>query len=371
MVLTNSFKKIVSHLAAAFLSAALGGATAGPAANSSVSTRATMTAPQSIFISGHSLTDSVLSSDVAAIAAAFGRPVHWNLQYLAGSTIKARSEDGKRGLNRANQPKMNRPAKHPERPYDVLLITEQHSLLGSLVWSNTIRYLRDFHDRFIESNPQGLTFFYVPWLSLDDKSSPKRWIAYERAADPVWTCVVEEINGSIGMDGRGDRIRLLPAALALAKLVELATQGAGLPGITQRSVRATVDSLVADDVHLTRLGTYYMALVVFAYTFGYSPQGAWHPADVTEAQAKALQETAATFVAHASSPVMPLAECQVYVRQTFMWTYLGYADAVQWRRERGLFGALYLRLKASVQWMRLFASDGPDNPFSAAAYRRN
>lgn len=335
-----------------------------------------MAAPKSMFVSGHSLTNEPLPSDVAAIAAGFGMPLEWNRQYLEGSTIQARSAGGKIGIDRANKPvdpwvEIDRPTQHPDRPYDMLLITEQHSILGSLVWNKTASYLRGFHDRFIKSNPNGVTFFYEPWLSLDNKSNPARWIAYERAAAPVWRCVVEQLNTTTLAGNRLDGIYSLPAALALAKLVEVATQDGGLPGITQPSIRATVDRLIADEVHLTRLGNYYMALVVFAYTFRHSPLGAWHPADVTQAQAKALQETAAAFAAEAPSAALPLAECQAYVRQSFLGTYLSYAEAAQWRRERGRLGALYVRSKLAVQWSRLFATDTAENPFSPLAYRQD
>lgn len=337
---------------------------------------APMAAPQSLFVSGHSLTNEPLQSDIAAIAAGFGMPLTWNRQHLEGSTIEARSAEGSKGVDRANQPvdvfsEIARPAQHPERPYDVLLITEQHSILGSLVWNKTASHLRTFHNRFVASNPNGVTFFFEPWLSLDDKSKPARWIAYERAASPVWRCVVAELNLADQAGGGRDRLRSIPAALALAKLVELATRDGGLSGITQPTVRATVDSLFSDDVHLTRLGSYYISLVVFAYTFEHSPLGAWHPADVSQEQAKALQETAAAFVAETPAAALPLAECRDYVLQSFLGTYLSYAEAVQWRRDKGRVGALYLRAKLAVQWPRLFASDTADNPFSASAYRPN
>lgn len=345
-----------------------------------------MPVPQRMFISGHSLTNEPLPSDLAAIASGFGFQFSWNRQHLEGSSIRQRSRGDAsgnapwagyaQGFDRANRPidvlaELGRPVLHADQPYDALLITEQHSLLGTLVWNETLRHLRDFHDRFIERSPNGVTYFYESWLSLDSKDDPKRWIAYERAAAPVWRCIVEQTNLAIAAEGRQDRIQSLPAALALAGLIERATQGADLPGITRGSVRATVDSLVADDVHLTRLGNYYMALVTFAYTSRQSPRGAWHPAEITAEQAQALQEVAATVAAQPQPAAMPLATCRDYVRKSFMWTYLGYTDATHWRRERGFLGSLYFRFKLAVQWLWLFSSDKPENPFTDAAYRRS
>ena len=73
---------------------------------------------------------------------------------------------------------------------------------------------------------------------------------------------------------------------ALAELVERATQGHGVAGVTGSTVRNTVNRIVNDDVHLTRLGSYYMALVSYAAIYRRSPEGAWAPEDVTDEQAK-------------------------------------------------------------------------------------
>lgn len=344
-----------------------------------------MRIPERIFVSGHSLTNEPIPSDLAAIAAGFGHKVWWNRQYLEGSSIKQRSRGDAegaspwtgyaKGIDYKNAPidvlaELRRPAHHPDQPYDTLLITEQHGVLSSLVWQDTPTHLRDFHDRFIALNPDGVTYFYESWLSLDSKADPRRWIAYERAAAPVWRCVVAQTNAALAAEGRRDRIISLPAALALAGLIERATQGGGVPGITRESVQATVGSIVEDQVHLTRLGNYYMALVTFAYMFPQSPRGAWHPAEVTPQQAAALQEIAASISAESLPPPMSIEDCRDYVRRSFMWTYLSYFGETFWRSEKGYLGSLYLRAKVAVQWWRLFGSDGPENPLSKAAYQK-
>lgn len=344
-----------------------------------------MRIPERIFVSSHSLINEPIPSDLAAIAAHFGFKVSWNRQYLEGSSIKQRSrgdaEGGApwvgyaKGFNYKNAPadvlaEFRRPTHHPDQPYDTLLITEQHGVLSSLIWQDTARHLRDFHDRFIAYNPDGVTYFYESWLSLDSKSDPRRWIAYERAAAPVWRCVVAQINATIAAEGRRDRIVSLPAALALAGLIERATQGGGVPGITRESVHATVGSIVEDQVHLTRLGNYYMALVTFAYMFPQSPRGAWYPAEITPQQAVVLQEIAASITAEPLPPSMSIEDCRSYVRSSFMWTYLSYFGDAFWRSEKGYLGSLYLHLKVAVQWWRLLGRDGPENPLTKAAYQK-
>ncbi len=339
-----------------------------------------MPVPQRMFVSGHSLTNEPVPSYLAAIATGFGFPFSWNRQHLEGSSIKQRTRGTAsgdapwagyaQGFDRANQPidVLAEFRRQQENPYDALLITEQHSLLGSLVWNGTPVHLRDFQDKFSTHNPNGTTYFFEPWLSLNDKSDPRRWTAYERAAAPVWRCIVGQMNQTLAAEGRRDRIMSLPMALALVHLIEAATQGAGIPGITKDSVRATVDSLVSDDVHLTPLGNYYIALVTFALTFRHPVQGAWHPPEVTAQQASALQAAADVFVRLPQAPAMPLAECRSYVLRSYMWTYLGYTNLTDWHKQHGYLGSLYFRLKLIAQWVPLFLSDKPENPFSTSAY---
>ena len=52
----------------------------------------------------------------------------------------------------------------------------------SMIWHDTVRYLRHFHERFIAANPRGTTWFYESWLYVSDKDDPRRWIAFEREA---------------------------------------------------------------------------------------------------------------------------------------------------------------------------------------------
>jgi hypothetical protein len=341
--------------------------------------------PQRLFISGHSLTNEPIPSYLADIAQSLGQQHSWNRQYLEGSSIKQRSRGDSidetqwpgyaRGFDFKNDPvnvimEFQKPTRHPGQPYDALLITEQHAVLGSLVWNDTVFYLRNFQDRFAVHNPKGVTYFFEPWLSLDEKKNPRRWIAYERAAAPVWDCVVSQLDRTIVSEGRKDRIIRIPAALAPADRVERAITKPGVVGITRDNAQATVDSLIQDDVHLTSLGAYYVALVIFAVMFERSPESAWHPADVTAQQAAALQRVAAEFWAQRQPAAMTLSACRRYVLTSFLWKFLGYMDAAYWRSEMSYFRSLYLRTKLAIQWPLLFLGGSVNNPFSEAAYKR-
>lgn len=317
-----------------------------------------------LFISGHSLTDNPLPGHLAAIARSLGTPLQWNRQYMVGSSIRARVRgagtepestgwDGYRqGFNREGEnlnvlSELRHPRTVSGGAYDALLITEEHELLNSLLANDTVRYLRHYHDRFIEGNATGRTFFYESWLGIDDKNDPRRWIAYERAASPVWQCLVTRINSSLASEGRGDRIASLPAGLALAGLIEQATQGSGVPGISGASVRETVDRLVKDNVHLTALGSYYAALVSYATIFDRSPLGAWAPEGVGTTQARALQTIAWQFVSdhRANHRVLTLDQCRALLQRSFIATFWGYLRDISWRKDLGT-------VHATLRWAR-------------------
>jgi hypothetical protein len=286
-----------------------------------------------VFISGHSLTDNPMSDDMAAIAQSLSTPMWWNQQIVLGSPSRVRTRgtvlsdptfSGYRtGKNRSSS-NMNvvsellNPQTIGGERYDTLLLTERHDLVDTLTWEDTVRYTRHFHDRAVAGNSRANTYLYHSWLSLSDKSNPGAWIAFERAAAPAWQCVASRVNLSLASQGRSDRVSYLPAGLALAGLVEQATRGA-VAGVSAATVRETVDRIVQDDVHLTRLGIYYISLVNYASIYRRSPLGAWAPSEVNATQARALQEHAWNAVAnHYNSATAPsMDQCQAYMRDQF------------------------------------------------------
>ncbi|MXQ13734.1 hypothetical protein [Microvirga makkahensis] len=341
-----------------------------------------------IFVSGHSLTDRPLPDYLATIADSLGTPAVWNQQNLFGSSIRERirgrgagetgwvgysqgeNRDGQ-GLNVINE--LRRPQTIDTDRYDALIITEQHTLLGSLIWNDTVRYLRHFHDRIIEGNPQATTYLYHSWISLNDKDNPNRWIAYEREALSAWQCVAARINQSLAAEGRTDRISSLPAAAALAALVERATQGAGLPGISGESVRQTMERLFRDDVHLTPLGTYYIALVSYAIVYRRSPLGAWAPSEIDQTQTATLQQMAWTFVTDIArdQQANSLEACRAIVSNEFVYTYWSYIRDTYWRQEGNTIQAYAKWLQHLARWRYRLSREDEDNPlYYSAAHDR-
>jgi hypothetical protein len=291
-----------------------------------------------IFFSGHSLIDNPLPDYVASISQSLNTPLSWNQQNIPGSPIRFRTRGsdmnattfpgystGKNrtgsGMNVVNE--LRQPQTIGGQRYDTLVLTERHDIVQTLMWENTVAYTRHFHDRLIEGNPQATTYLYHSWLGVPNKSAPANWVSYERAAAPAWQCVATRVNQSLQQAGRVDRVVYMPAGLALASLVEQATQGSGVPGVTGGSVRETVDRIFSDDVHLTPLGIYYMALVNYASVYRRSPAGAWAPSTVSAAQAQSLQAVAWQAVAgHFNNFSAPdLSQCRAAMRDSVCPAY--------------------------------------------------
>lgn len=343
-----------------------------------------------VFWSGHSLTDPPIPEFVAEIAGGFGTSMQWNRHSMAGASLQARtrgrppSETGwdgyRQGYNRNTEnmdviAELRTPRTVGGGKYDALVITDVHDMLWWIHRGDSVRLLRHYHERFLEGNPLGKTFFYEAWLGINDKDDPRSWIEYERAASPVWQCVATRVNTSLEFERRTDRIASLPAGLALATLVERATSKAGLAGISGASVRETLDRLFGDAVHLTRLGAYYVALVSYAIVSERSPIGAWRPVDIDPMQATQLQRVAADFVSNYQSTNRPLTleKCSALVRDSFAETFWRYTNDGALAPGDSWMSAWLERTKHAVKRMRniynyrrAFADNSFENPFRFA-----
>jgi hypothetical protein len=226
---------------------------------------------------------------------------------------------------------------------DTLIVTEQHTLIGNLVWNDSSGNLRRLHERLIAANPRGRTWFYAPWLNLDDQTDPRRWIAYERAASPVWQCVATRVNAALAAEGRADRVEFLPASALLAALVERVVQG-GVAGVS-------VAMLLRDDVHLTPLGSYFLSLAVVATLFERSPAGAAVPEGIDAATARVLQGLAWELVQQERARRESLSQAACRERtQAFVAPYAAYVRDVIDKPRLGTWRAWWLWAKHRAIW---------------------
>jgi hypothetical protein len=301
-----------------------------------------------------------------------GTPMKWNRQYIVGSSISRRtlgSGDARtswtgyrEGYNRDSEgldviEELGSGSTVDGSRYDALLITEQHNFMDAILRNDTVRLLRHYHDRVVDGNSAATTYFYHSWLGVNDKSDPRTWIDYERAASRAWNCVATRVNTSLTLEGRSDRIVSLPAGAALATLVEILTVGSGVEGLTQENVRETLDLLFIDTVHLRPVGVYYIALVTYSAIYKRSPVGAWHPPFISGETARSLQQIAWEFVSsyYDNFENTSLDSCAQWVAREFhaiYWRYLreGYRSTGQVRQYlRSIRG--YRQSRASLRML--------------------
>lgn len=91
-----------------------------------------------------------------------------------------------------------------------------------------------------------------------------------------------------------------------------------------------MDSLFADDVHTTTLGSYYMSLVTYSFLYRKAPTATAVPNGISANAATSLKAIAWNFVTNYVDTNQPLtlAQCQSYMRDTFCsshWNFAGSA----------------------------------------------
>lgn len=303
-------------------------------------------------ISGHSLTDEPLGAMVSEIASSLGSKSEWQRQNIVGSPISARTighRENERdpvahpwtgytsGRNKeGNAFDLVRELRHPSTSsgsYGFLVIAERHDSLGPLQWEKTVPVLRHFYELAREGSPQLRGYFYTTWADVEGegstKANPAGWVRYEREQLKLWESITSRINDSLAREKRADRLATLPASGALAELVDRATTGK-VPGVTQGSVKATMDALFSDNVHQTTLGRYYIACVTYSALARRSPKGAWKPEDVSPEAAASLQALAWDYIStyykdHPNGPQYTFAERAGIARNfsVLFWKYRG------------------------------------------------
>lgn len=286
-----------------------------------------------LFISGHSLTDRPLPDMLAAMLAADGRPIDWNRQDIGGSTIRERTEGRPgtppgsghaAGVDRDGAPIDIRTELSRQPPYDMLIVTERHTVLDVIAYEGFPGTLKGLVELFLAASPAGTSYFYAPWLGIGSREDPGRWIAFERAADPVWRCAVAGVNATLAAEGKAGRIGFIPAAGALADLVAQMIAAPEAAGFAKGAKPADiVAALFTDDVHLTALGFYFVALVTYGVAFDGDVAAAPMPAGIDPVRGEAMRRFAAAAVAAARAAPVP-ADCKG-MPQRFIADYVAYS----------------------------------------------
>lgn len=294
-----------------------------------------------LYISGHSLTDRPMPDMVADIARHAGLDWEWNRQHIAGSSIRQRTlgEDSadpasgyRSGVDRDGGPV---DVLMSAGSFDTFVITEWHRVLDALLGADMLPALRDFIERVTRANPEASIYFYAPWADVSDLAKPNAWIAYERAASPVWHCLAERANTSAESNRP---IGFIPASKALADLVSWLIEAEDAAGFEGAKPSDITSILFTDRVHLTDLGVYFVALITFGTIVAHQEPGstnthpagllanAWLPDNLDPAQAKTLRAFAASYLSTSSNDIAPHACANI--SSAFVLTYQDYMHRV-------------------------------------------
>jgi hypothetical protein len=251
--------------------------------------------------SGHSLLDNPIPDWVQAIAVAKSDTLGWEQQNTPGRLIRHHtfgdggwkgygSGKNRLGSNKNMLQELASPSSLPSgERYDTLVITERNDPLNTIEYENTAGFLRHYHDRLAERSPATRTLLYQVWPAIQ-RSDPRQWIDFVQTELVLWECIAGKVNLSLEAEGRGRSVAVVPGGLALARALEAAFADQ-LPGVSG-SPAQRVGAFFKDDVHLTPLGQYFIAAVLYAALFGKSPEGAHATAAVPADTALALERIA-------------------------------------------------------------------------------
>jgi hypothetical protein len=330
------------------------------------------------FYSGHSLSDGVPEA-VEQIARSLGHRLKFETQSMGYSLLRQRTKGeapsasewpGYRsgsnregsGLNVAEELRQPRRLA-PGARYDALVVTERHDLPAIARKERTAFYLTDMARHLLVGNPNAEVLLYHTWLHLDP-DAPWPWIEYERAVLPMWECVASRAN--LDLPARGDvpRVRVLPGGAALAELAAALWDGK-VPGVAAKAPGERVRLLFSDNVHMSDVGRYFIALVHYAVLFGRSPEGAAIPAAIAPETGRYLQTLAWQYAVSYGQRANAAARRDMAACRALMQNEVCPASAAL--RSKGIPGvATVKRLFDSYRCGREYAdAHDPENPFAS------
>lgn len=226
----------------------------------------------SVVMVGHSLINYDMPSYLGYLASSKGLSYQKAVQVIIGSPLKHNYENCRRSTST-----MQIPASFSfscdaidsgtgSGPYDTLIVTEgNNGIANKRTYSDTDEYVARYLEQFKSRNASGRMLLFTSWEALPTYGSD--WLnrqAEDLAQYEDIARVSAQIAASRGMTGT---VEIIPVNIALRDLIIQVERG-GISGVTSRS------DVFMDDVHMTRLGNYYVACVVFSVVYGRTPEGA-------------------------------------------------------------------------------------------------
>ncbi len=159
----------------------------------------------------------------------------------------------------------------PTGDFDAMIVTEAVPLLGHLQWSKTYDYADSFLMAASAYRPDLRFFVYETWHCTEtgtpagcdwDNNDHLLWRPRLAADFPLWTGIMDSLKSR----HPAAAVWMIPAGQAFGMLTDSIVAGT-VPGISD------FKQLFSDDIHLTDVGNYFVACVMYACLFRESPQG--------------------------------------------------------------------------------------------------
>lgn len=233
--------------------------------------------PMNTYHLGHSLVGRDMPAMLALIAGhTYASQLGW------GSSLSDHWKGEIKGFAEENAHARHQPAREALTSSDfaAVVFTEMVELKDAIRWHDSAARLADWAALARAARPDVRLYLYETWHRLDD---PAGWLERIDADLPaLW-----EAKVLYPAMARAGDIYLIPAGQVMAAAVRAAEAGK-VPGLTNRQ------SFFSDDIHLSDLGNWLVAMVHFAVLYHRTPVGlpaALNRADGTPATAPA-QDTA-------------------------------------------------------------------------------
>jgi hypothetical protein len=156
--------------------------------------------------------------------------------------------------------------------FDALILTEMVEIKHAIKYHDSPAYLRRWARLAREARPDTRVYLYETWHQLDD---PQGWL--QRLDDDLPLYWEGELLAKAQAHGdTGGPIHVIPAGQVMARFVKRAEQG-GVAGLSSRkALFAITKEGTQDNIHLSDLGNYLVALTHYAVLYHRSPVGLPH-----------------------------------------------------------------------------------------------
>jgi hypothetical protein len=179
----------------------------------------------------------------------------------------------------------------------------------------------------------------------------------------MWECIASRAN--LDLPARGDipRVRVLPGGGALAELASALRDGK-VPGVTASAAAARVRLLFSDNVHMSDVGRYFIALVHYAVLFGRSPEGAAIPTPLSPETGRYMQTLAWQYIVSYGQRANAAARRDMAMCRSLMKDVCPAFAA--FRQGSGVLATLKRQFEAYSCQREYADAHDPENPFASS-----